>query len=112
MRMLVWFRDKNGADEPRDPGRRQLLMRILTAVAVPPLLGVASTVSAQHTTVTTTTTTTYPTYPAYPSPYVTTPSGVYVPGAPVYGPYGVTGQARRVSRRTARRTSRRHEAWD
>jgi hypothetical protein len=109
MRMLVWSRDKNGADEPRDPARRQLLMRILTAVAVPTVLGVASTVRAQHTTVTTTTTTTYPTYP---SPYVTTPSTVYVPAAPVYGPTSVTGQARRVSRRTARRTSHRHEAWD
>ena len=109
MKMLVLSRDENGADEPRDPSRRQLLMRILTAVAVPPLLGVASTVNAQHTTVTTTTTTTYPTYP---SPYVTAPSTVYVPAAPVYGPTSVTGQARRVSRRTARRTSRRHEAWD
>ena len=62
MRMLVWSRHKNGADEPRDPARRQLLMRILTAVAVPPLLGLASSVCAQQTTVTTTTTTTYPTW--------------------------------------------------
>ena len=46
-------------------------------------------------------------YNAYGQPVVIYPTGpAYMP-APVYGPAGIVGQSRRVSRRTARRVSRR-----
>ena len=47
------------------------------------------------------------TKPAYTHYPCSPPAGYYAPVAPVYGPAGVHGQARRVSRRTSRRVSRR-----
>ncbi len=86
---------------------RWLAVLILTAA-----LGLGGPANAQTTSTTTTTTTSADGSTTTVVEETTTstqpPTTVVVSPAPVYGPAGVVGQARRAGRRTARRTAHRH----
>ena len=92
-----------------DPSRRRFVVAALGAMLVAPAIFRARNAAAYKTTTTTTTTTSSDgtTTTEEETTTTTSSSTVYVAPAPVYGPAGVTGTARRTSRRTARRTSRR-----